>query len=107
MAFVAKPPGDRMVITRGNIHQEERFLGKDVSVIEIKTLKKLFEEKPGNSTITFVCKCSGCGNDVLIDITHTSGGFGLDGGFLFEYAPDKYFIKCRNCNRLNKNKSGP
>ena len=38
-----------MVLTRGNIHQEERFLGKDVSVIEIKTLKKLFEEKPGNS----------------------------------------------------------
>ena len=96
-----------MVLTRINIHQEKRLLGKDVSAIEITALKKLFEERPGKSSITFVCKCSGCGDDLLIDITHTSGGFGLNGGFLFEYAPDKYFIKCRNCNRLNKNKSGP
>jgi len=96
-----------MVLTHENIHQKKRLLGEAVSVIEITALKKLFEEKPGNSTITFVCKCSGCGNDVLIDITHTSGGFGLNGGFLFEYAPDKYLIKCTNCNRLNKNKFGP
>jgi len=91
-----------MVLTRINIHQEERFLGEDASVIEIKALEKLFEERPGDSTITFVCKCSGCGNDIWIDITHTSGGFGLNGGFLFEYAPDKYLIKCLNCYNLKK-----
>jgi hypothetical protein len=91
-----------MVLTRVNIHQEEQFLEEGVSVIEIAALKKLFEDRPADSTITFVCKCSGCGNDVLIDITHTSGGFGLNGGFLFEYAPDKYIIKCRNCYSLKK-----
>jgi len=99
---VAKSPGDRMVLTRENIHQEEWFLGEDVSVIEIEALKKLFEERPANSTITFVSKCSGCGNDVLIGITHTSGGFGLNGGFLLEYAPDKYLIKCCDCYNFNQ-----
>jgi len=90
-----------MVLTRVNIHQEEWFLGEDVSVIEIEALKKLFEERPANSTITFVCKCSGCGNDVLMDITPTFGGFGLNGGFLLEYGPEKYFIKCRDCYNLS------
>ena len=96
-----------MALTRENIDQEERFRREDISVIEIEALKKIFGNRPANSTITFVCKCSGCGNDVLIDITRTSGGFGLNGGFLFEYAPDKYFIKCRNCDWLNKKNSGP
>ncbi len=94
-----------MVLTRVNIDQEERFRREDAGMIEIKALKKLFEDRPANSTIKSVCKCSGCGNDLLIDITHTSGGFGLNGGFLFEYAPDKYIIKCRNCYRLNKKTS--
>jgi hypothetical protein len=91
-----------MALTRENIGQEERFRREDISVIEIKALKKIFGNRPANSTITFVCKCSGCGSDVLIDITHTSGGFGLNGGFLFEHAPNKYFIKCRNCYSLNQ-----
>ena len=93
------------MLTRSNIEQGERFRQEDFGTIEIEALKKLFEDRPANSTITFVCKCSGCGNDVLIDITHTSGGFGLNGGFLFEYAPDQYFIKCCNCYSLNKKTS--
>jgi len=95
------------MVTRVNIDQEGRFRREDARIIEIEALKKLFEDRPSNSTITFVCKCSGCGNDVLIDITHTSGGFGLNGGFLFEYAPDKYFIRCRNCYSLKKKTFGP
>jgi len=31
-----------MVLTRVNIHQEERFRREDVGMIEIKALKKLF-----------------------------------------------------------------
>ena len=95
-----------MVLTRIYVHQEEGLTGEDKSVIEIENLKTLFKERPADSTFTCVCKCSGCGNDVLIDITHTSGGFGLNGGFLFGYAPDKYLIKCRKCHSLNKRPSG-
>jgi len=78
---------------------------EDLTLIEIGVLKKIFNASPGKTTITFNCKCSGCGNDILIDITHTSGGFGLNGGFLFEYAPDKYLIKCSDCYGLNKETS--
>ena len=85
-----------------NTNQVERFPGEGITVIEIEALEKLFEKRPADSTITVVCKCSGCGKDVLIDITHTSRGFGLNGGFSFEVAPDKYFIECRNCHRSKK-----
>ena len=73
-----------------------------LSNIEIETLKKIFEDSPAKSTITFNIKCSDCGNDVLIDITPTSGGFGLKGGFLFERASDKYLVKCHNCYNLTR-----
>ena len=78
---------------------------KDLITIEIEALKKIFEDRPLKSIITLSCKCSDCGNDLLIDITHTTGGFGFNGGFLLEYAPDKYFVNCRDCYDLNKKAS--
>ena len=91
-----------MLLTLETMDQDEGARQEDVALIEIGALKKIFNDRPGKSTITFNCKCSGCGKDILIDITHTSGGFGLNGGFLFEYAPDKYLIKCSDCYDLNK-----
>jgi hypothetical protein len=84
------------------MNHNQRFQQEDLITIEIKTLKKIFEDRPFKSMITLSCKCSGCGNDLLIDITHTSGGFGFNGGFLVEYAPDKYLVKCYNCYDLDK-----
>jgi hypothetical protein len=81
---------------------DKQFQQENFSIIEIKTLKKIFEDRSSKSTITLSCKCSGCGNDLLVDITYTAGGFGFNGGLLIEYGPGKYFVKCHNCYNLDK-----
>jgi hypothetical protein len=90
------------MVTHTAMDHNQQFRKEDSITIELQTLRKIFEDRPLNSIITLSCKCSGCGNDLLIDITHTSGGFGFKGGFLVEYAPDKYVVKCHNCYDLDK-----
>ena len=87
------------------MNPDQRFRQEDSTTIEIETLKKIFEDRPLKSIITLSCKCSGCGNDLLIDITLTSGGFGFNGGLLIEYAPDKYLVRCYNCYESYKKTS--
>lgn len=72
-----------------------------LSMIDIATLKKLFEDDPEKSTLTFKGKCSVCGIDVVVEIIPCSGGFGLQGGALFEYDPNVYFAKCPNCYKTH------
>ena len=90
------------MLTRANMDKDKRFRLENAAVIEIGALKRLFEKSPVKTTITVNCKCSSCGNDIIIDITHTSGGFGLNGGMLLEYTPTKYLVKCLDCVKLNK-----
>ena len=68
----------------------------------IEMLRKMFEANPGKSTIVLKGKCSDCGRDVIIEITPTSGGFGLQGGALLTYSSDGYFAKCPNCYKVNR-----
>ena len=63
----------------------------------LKILKKLFEDKPGKSKIKLKERCSGCGRLTIIEITHTSRGYGLQGGTLFMSPNDKFIVKCLNC----------
>jgi len=63
----------------------------------INILRKIFEDKPEKSTIEVKDQCSDCGCEVMIDITPTSGGFGLQGGALFKCSPDTYLAKCPDC----------
>jgi hypothetical protein len=67
----------------------------------IDMLRKIFEANPGKSTIRLDSTCSDCGYDFIIHITSTSGGFGLQGGALFEQPPNGYFAKCSSCYRVN------
>jgi len=68
----------------------------------IDILKKIFEANPEKSIIVLNDKCSDCGCDVIIEITPTSGGFGLMGGALFKGSlPDEYFVKCPACCKVN------
>lgn len=90
------------MVTHTAMNPDQRFRKEDSITIELETLKKIFEDRPLNSIITLSCKCSDCGNDLLIDITHTAGGFGFNGGLLIEYGPGKYFVKCHNCYNLDK-----
>jgi len=66
----------------------------------LEILKKMFEAKPERSTIVLKEKCSDCGCDTKIEITPTSGGFGLQGGFLFKSSTDKYIVKCPACTEV-------
>jgi ribosomal protein S27E len=63
----------------------------------ISILKKMFEAHPGKSTIDIKDICSDCGKVTIISVTQTSGGFGLNGGFLFKSKADGYFVKCTDC----------
>jgi len=62
-----------------------------------KILRRIFEANPEKSTIILKEKCSGCRRQTIIEITPTSGGFGLKGGFLFKSSTDKYIVKCPAC----------
>jgi len=70
----------------------------------IEILKKMFEANPEKSTIVLNEKCSDCGCETIIEITPTSGGFGLQGGILFKCSPDGYLAKCPACCEVNGNK---
>jgi hypothetical protein len=67
----------------------------------IEILQKLFENKPKKSVIVLNGQCSDCGCETIIEITPTSGGFGLQGGALFKYSPDDCLMKCHDCCQAN------
>ena len=67
----------------------------------IEILRKMFQDSPEKSTIALKDKCSDCGCETIVEITPTSGGFGLQGGSLFKCSPDEYLVKCPNCYQVN------
>ena len=66
----------------------------------IEIIKKMFQDNPGKSKIVLKEKCSDCGRKIIIEITPTSEGFGLQGGALFKISPDEYLAKCSSCYRI-------
>jgi hypothetical protein len=69
----------------------------------LEILKKMFEATPERSTIVLKEKCLACGCEVLIDIIPTAGGYGLQGGALFECSTDDFYPKCAACYKANQN----
>jgi len=67
----------------------------------VEILRKMFEANPEKPTIKLKDKCSGCGCETILEITPTSGGFGLQGGFLLKSSTDKYIVKCPACIEAN------
>lgn len=72
----------------------------------IEILRKIFKDKPEKSTIVLKGKCSDCGCKIILSITSTSGGFGMQGGVLFRCSPSRYFAKCPDCYKVNPNIDG-
>ena len=74
----------------------------------IEILRKILEANPEKSTIVLKDKCSDCGCEAIIEITPTSGGFGLQGGVLSKCSPDAYLTKCPECFKADQHekKSG-
>jgi hypothetical protein len=67
----------------------------------LEILKKIFEANPDKSKIVLYGKCLECGCDLIIEITPTSGGYGLQGGALFKCSNDEYCAKCSDCYKIN------
>jgi hypothetical protein len=67
----------------------------------IEILRKLFDANPKKSKIVLVENCIDCKSETSIEITPTSSGFGLQGGFLFKFEPDRYLAKCPACYQAN------
>jgi hypothetical protein len=70
----------------------------------IEILRRMFEASPEKSTIIIKDKCSDCGCETIIEITPTSGGFGLKGGILFKRSHDMYLMRCPACHEANPKK---
>jgi hypothetical protein len=67
----------------------------------LEKLRELFDANPEKSTIKFIGQCSDCGCKTIIEITPSSGGFGIEGGALFECSPDGFFVKCSDCYKAH------
>ncbi len=67
----------------------------------IEILRKMFEANHGKSTVKLKEKCSDCGSEVIVKITSTAGGFGLQGGVLFKGEAESTFVKCPECYKNN------
>ena len=67
----------------------------------VEILIELFNGIPKTSKIEVNDTCSECKSDVIIKITHTAGGFGLQGGALFKSSAGGYYAKCPDCYNLN------
>ena len=67
----------------------------------VEILKELFNGNPEKSKIEVNDTCSDCKRDVIIEITLTAGGFGLQGGALFKSSAGGYYAKCPGCYKIN------
>ncbi len=67
----------------------------------VEILKELFNGSPKTSKIELNDTCSDCKSEVIIKITHTAGGFGLQGGALFKSSASGYYAKCPDCYKVN------
>jgi hypothetical protein len=71
----------------------------------VEILKELFNGNPEESKIELNDICSDCKSDVTIKITHTTRGFGLQGGALFKSSAGGYYAKCPDCYNLDRAKA--
>jgi hypothetical protein len=68
----------------------------------VEILQKMFNSSSDKSKIVLNDICSCCKSEIIIQITPTSGGFGLQGGALFENHNGGYYAKCPVCYNLNQ-----
>jgi len=74
-----------------------QFLGSRV----IDILKKKFAANPGKSIIQIKENCSDCGREIIVNITSTTGGYGIQGAFFIQCSPEAYDAKCPDCYSAN------
>jgi hypothetical protein len=66
-------------------------------IIKIESLIRIFEKNYNSSHCSYGGKCHNCGCNVEVEITKTAGGYGLQGGVIFETYPEHLVILCGEC----------
>ena len=67
----------------------------------VEILKELFNGNPEKSKIVLNDRCWDCKSKVIIQITPTEQGFGLNGGALFKSPSGGYYAKYPVCYKVN------
>jgi hypothetical protein len=67
----------------------------------VEILKELFNSNPEKSKIVLNDRCQDCKSEIIIQITPTEQGFGLQGGALFKSPSGGYYAKCPFCYKIN------
>jgi hypothetical protein len=67
-------------------------------IVGIETLQKMSEQNNNAKQFSYECLCHNCGCDVEIKITKTSGGYGLQGGVLYQPNVGNLLALCVDCN---------
>ena len=68
-----------------------------IKLIGEESLVQLFEQNNLGIHLTIQDVCDHCGSYVEIRLTKTSGGYGIQGGALYESNPEKFCSLCPNC----------
>ena len=64
-------------------------------LINLNTLNQMFKDSSDKSHLSIDGCCQSCGRDFTIDIHHhSSGGYGLIGGVLYELYADQLIARC-------------
>ena len=71
--------------------------------IEVESLNKIFEQHNNANGFRYEGKCHKCDCDTQVEITKTSGGYGLQGGVLYESNTRNILILCSKCIKKNGN----
>ena len=67
-------------------------------LINLNTLNQMFKDSSDKSHLSIDGCCQSCGRDFTIDIHHhSSGGYGLMGGVLYEQDADQLIARCEDC----------
>lgn len=66
----------------------------------MEILQKMFIGSADKSKIVLNDICSECNSEIIIQITPTTGGFGLLGGALFKNSIGGYYAVCPVCYKV-------
>ena len=71
-------------------------------IIAAESLNKMFERSNSpHGFIRYEGNCRNCNCDTKVEISKTAGGYGLQGGVLYESDTQNFLIQCKGC--FNKN----
>ena len=70
-------------------------------IIKVESLNRIFECHNNANNFSYEGKCHNCECHTKVKITRTAGGYGLQGGVLYESNTQNWSILCSGCFKKN------